>query len=149
MRQNIRKALIFGSQAIWLSACASGVTLTESAPTVSALEGDESRLVFYRTQVMGAAVQPKISVNGSETDTCQPNKVFFVDVPPGRNRVTAQTENKEELTVEIGPGQTAYIECTINFGLFVGRVDLKFVPEATGKAEVGSLAFSGLYEVGT
>ena len=149
MQKSIGKAGIFSVLALGLSACASGNSLSESAPSVPAVQNNEARLVFYRTQVMGAAIQPMVFVNGKKTDTCQPNKVFFVDVPTGSNTITAATENTETLTVVIGAGQTAYVECTISFGILVGRVDLKVVPRETGMGKVGALAFSGLYEIGS
>ena len=146
MKNSIRSIGVVCTAALGLSACASGTTLSESAPSVPAVQRDEARLVFYRTQLLGAAVQPKIFVNGSETDTCQPNKVFFVDVRPGTHLITASTENKETLSVNVLSGETKYVECEMDIGFVVGRVDLKVVAVETGVSEVGPLAFSGLYE---
>jgi len=135
-----------GLLALGLSACASGESLTESAQRIPAVQKNEGRIVVYRKTVLGAAVQPKVLVNGVETDKCQPKKVFFVDVAPGKNVLTAQTENKASLEVDVKAGQTAYVECTIGFGFFIGHVYLKPANAAKAAEDTKSIKFGGLYE---
>ncbi len=149
MKNSAGRAGVFGAIALGLSACASGNSLSESSTSIPALQNDDARVVLYRTQTLsGSAIQPKIFVNGKGTDTCQPNKVFFVDVPTGTNTITATTEAKETLTLSIEAGQTMYVECAITWGVLIGRPDLRVVPRETALGEVSALVFSGLYEAG-
>lgn len=56
-----------------VSACATGESLEQTAPSITPVASDMSRIVVYRTQIIGAAVQPKILIDDEETDRCQPN----------------------------------------------------------------------------
>jgi len=100
----------FSVVALGLSACATGDSLAQASASIPTVSQGKSRLVVYRTEIIGAAIQPKISIDGSETDTCQPNKVFYVDVPAGRHTLTAKTEVTETLVVDASAGASTYIE---------------------------------------
>lgn len=130
-----------------LSACATGESLSQSSAAIPSVTKGKSRLVVYRTGILGAAIQPKVLVDGQETDTCQPNKVFYVDVPAGRHTLSAKTEAQETLVVDATAGAATYIECTVTFGIVVGRPDLKIVDSSTGRSKIGKLVFSGVYQV--
>lgn len=130
-----------------LTACATGDSLSQSAASIPEVAQGMSRIVVYRTQIMGAAVQPKIFVNGQETDTCQPNQVFYVDVPAGQHVLKAVTETTETLVVNTQPNTSTYVTCEVDFGIVIGRPDLEIEHSATGRGEVNRLVFGGLYKV--
>lgn len=126
-----------------LAGCASGPTLSESksAPIAKGM----SRLVVYRTGLLGAAIQPKVQVDGKDTGLCTPNGVFSVDVPAGQHRVSATTEMTNQTVVETKAGATSYVKCSVGFGLVIGQARLEGVSTATGAAETGGLSLTGSY----
>ena len=128
-----------------LSGCASGRTTAELPQSQLALAPSNARIAVYRTGIMGAAVQPKVKVNGRKTGACQPNAVFYVDVPPGTYEVSASTESTETIFVDAKAGQTHYVECSIGFGVLVGRPNLVEVTSGTGRGKTRDLVFKGKY----
>lgn len=128
-----------------LSACASGASMQESRDAVAAVPEDKGRIVVYRTAITGAAIQPTVSVSGAERGKCQPKGAFSVDVAPGNHIVSATTEARRETMVTVARGQTSYVRCSIGFGLLVGQPRFEVVPEATGRQESASLAYTGRF----
>jgi hypothetical protein len=128
-----------------LSACASGPTMLESDAAVAAIPADMGRVVVYRNGIMGAAIQPTVSIDGVERGKCQPNGAFSVDVAPGNKTVAATTEVRRETVVTVAEGQTSYVRCSIGFGFLVGQPRLEVVTAETGQEESTSLVFLGRF----
>jgi hypothetical protein len=63
--------------------------MKSSIPTLAA---DQGRVVFYRTTVFGAAVQPEVKLNGVTVGTAVPNGFFWADRPPGPIEISTSTE---------------------------------------------------------
>lgn len=131
--------------AIALSGCASGTKWTDAEAVKVPPPRGQSRIVVFRDGLLGAAVQPTVTVNGRGTGTCQPNGAFFVNVPPGRHEVTATTEVTNSVQVETAKGSTAYVQCSIGIGFFVGRPHLTPVTPAFGEKAVQPLVFTGAH----
>lgn len=128
-----------------LSACASGPSMQESSPQISAIPAEKGRIIVYRTGIMGAAIQPTVTIGGVERGKCQPNGAFSVDVAPGEQIVSAATEVRRQTVVNVERGRHYYVRCSIGFGFLVGQPRLEVVPEATGKQESAPLAFVGAF----
>lgn len=128
-----------------LSACASGPSMQELEPGASTIPVNKGRVVVYRTGILGAAIQPIVSVDGVERGRCQPNGAFTVDVAPGQRIVSASTEIQRETVVTVGQGQTAYVRCSIGFGILVGQPRLEVVPDQVGEQESAPLALIGRF----
>lgn len=128
-----------------LSACASGPSMQESSASLAPLSQDSGRIVVYRTGIMGAGVQPTISVDGVERGRCQPNGAFSVDVAPGQRLISATTEVRRETAVTVMPGSISYVRCAIGVGFLVGQPRLEVVPEAVGARESAPLSLTGTY----
>lgn len=126
-----------------VSGCASGAKLSEAK--IATAPPGMSRIAVYRTGIMGAAIQPVVSVDGKQTGKCQPNGVFFVDVKPGMHRVTATTESTAEVQVNTVDNPVSYVECSIGIGWVVGRPKLVGVTSETGEAVIGDLVLTGSY----
>jgi hypothetical protein len=131
--------------ALLLAGCASGTHWSEVASTRSPPAKGQSRIVVYRDGLLGMAVQPTVSVDGRKTGDCQPNGAFLVDVPPGRHEVSAETEVKRTIEVTTARDGTAYVECSIGIGFFVGRPQLAQVPASMGETAVKPLVFTGAH----
>jgi hypothetical protein len=127
-----------------LGACATGEKISE-ATQVAPVPANASRIVVYRTNIMGGAVQPQVIVDGSPTGVCQPGGAFYVDVKPGQHRVSASTESTSSATVTTASGQSSYVECSIGFGVFIGRPLLKAKPAAEAAPAVRDLVLTGQF----
>ena len=141
---SVRTAIVLLA-ALLVSACASGPTVSESPEARKAAAPGKTRIIIYRSSVIGAAVQPAIKVDGRKTGSCEPNGVFFVDVRPGKHEVSASTEVTKTITVDTRRSRTVYVECSIGIGVLVGRPHLAKVPSNTGKRKIAKLAFGGKY----
>jgi len=123
-----------------LAACAGGPKLSES--NVPSIPQDQGRIYFYRTQVIGVAVQPSIRLNGNKVGDCQPNGVFFKDVAPGDYEATVTTEVEHKLTFTIAKSEEKYVRCYITFGLFVGHAVLELVDPEEARGKIAGLSLT-------
>jgi hypothetical protein len=130
-----------------LSACASGSSLSDSAVSIEPPAPGMTRITVYRDSIFGAAIQPAVRVNGTETGRCQPNGVFYVDVPDGTHEVIAQGETTSRVVIDTDLYDQAYIKCSIGMGIIGGRPQLVPVDAATGGRDVQDLVFTGNYTV--
>lgn len=128
-----------------LAACATGKSVSETPQAEIALALGKARIAVYRTQVVGFAVQPVVKLNDRKTGSCVPNGVFYIDVPPGKYEVSATTEVTDSVTVTARANRTAYVECSIDFGILVGRPHLVEVTRGTAQPKVGGLVYKGKF----
>lgn len=128
-----------------LTACAtSGPKFTELAATMGAPgKPGTGRIYFYRTSVLGAAVQPEVHLNGAVVGRAVPNGFFFVDHPAGRCEISTSTEVERKLTFVLEPNQVRYVRLNISLGFFVGRVYGELIDEAKGAAEIADTRYTG------
>ena len=132
-----------------VAGCASGPTLSELEVAPAAPAPGQSRIAVYRSGIAGAAIQPAINVNDVATGACQPNSVFFVDLEPGQHTVTAATEVTRSVDVDTAVRPVSYVQCSIGFGLLVGRPNLAEVEVGVGTAAINDLVFTGTYTIGS
>jgi hypothetical protein len=131
--------------AAFLSGCATGKTITQSEKSLPPVAEGMGRIVVYRTGLLGAAVQPTVSIAGAPKGKCTPNGAFLVDVAPGDHVVSAKTEVMRETLVHVTAGQSSYVRCSIGMGFFIGQPQLEIVSPGTGKLESDKLVFTGKY----
>jgi Protein of unknown function (DUF2846) len=130
--------------AAMLGACASGPKLAEMQASIPAVKAGEGRIYFYRSgSMMGAAIQPKIMVNGKVVGESKPGGFFFVDLPPGAVEVSTSTEVEKKLSLTLDGGQTRYVRTVIGFGLLVGRVYPELVDNAEGAKGMADTSYIG------
>lgn len=126
-----------------LSGCASGPKHAEVATSIPTLSATEGRVYFYRTALMGAAVQPDVYLNGKVIGSAVPGGFFFVDQAPGACEVSTATEVEKKLTFTLAQGETRYVRLNMAFGLLVGRVVPELVPAAEATKEIGDTSYAG------
>lgn len=124
---------------------ASGPRYSEMAGSLPSLGDNEGRIYFYRNSIMGAALQPEVSVNGQAVGKSRPNSFFYIDRPAGSYRASARTESEGTVDIVLRPKQTAYVLMSMNFGLVVGRPSFDRVSETEGRKEIQSLAYDDSY----
>ncbi|MBJ2159059.1 DUF2846 domain-containing protein [Variovorax sp. IB41] len=135
-----------------LAAClfgcsATGPRFSEVSQNLPSLGENEGRIYFYRNSILGAAVQPEVSVNGQVVGKSQPNSFFFIDRPAGTYRATARTEAEGSINIVLRPRQTAYVQMSISMGFLVGQPAFERVGEAEGRSALPPLAYGGTVPV--
>lgn len=129
---------------VLLVACAtSGPKFSEMTAAMSTAKPDMGRIYFYRTTVLGFAVQPSVRLNGEVVGKAVPNGFFYVDCPPGNYQVATETEVERRLTFTLEAGQVRYVRLNISMGFWVGHVYGELLDEAKGQAEIADLRYTG------
>src|SRR5262245_5793226 len=81
-----------------LAGCATGgaryADVNVAAPKLAA---DRGRIYFYRTSILGFAIQPEIKLNGESVGSAAPGGFFFVDRPRGNYVASSTTEVESKL----------------------------------------------------
>jgi len=126
---------------------ASGPRFSEMAGSLPSLGENEGRIYFYRNSILGAAVQPEVSVNGQIVGKSQPGSFFFIDRPVGTYRASARTEAEGTIDIVLRPKQTAYVQMSISMGFLVGHPVFERVGESEGRSALPSLAYGGAVPV--
>jgi len=144
MRMICARAAIALVAATLLSGCATSTPKhSEMAASMAAMPPDMGRIYFYRTILLGFAVQPAVRLNGEVVGKAVPNGFFYVDRPAGNYEVTTATEVERKLSFTLDAGQVRYVRLNISMGLFVGHVYGELVDEAQGRSEIVDMRYTG------
>ena len=128
------------------SACASGVKFTEMNPSTMPKDQDSGRIFFYRTTVLGAALQPDIRLNGTKVGDSVAQGFFYVDRPPGNYEIVTSTEVDRKVTFVLEKEQTRFVKFSVSMGFFVGHVYGELVDSAVGLEEIKDCKYTGAEE---
>ncbi|MBL4868801.1 MAG: DUF2846 domain-containing protein [Pseudomonadales bacterium] len=127
---------------ITLSGCATGPTFKEYSSNITPVKSDSGRIYVYRLTALGAAVQPKVRLNGEIVGKAVPKGFFYVDRPAGSYEVSASTEAKRSLTLNLEPGDERYVRLEVKMGLFVGHVKPILVDKSVGEEEIATTKYA-------
>ncbi len=105
--------------------------------TENQLQDDCALLHIYRKGSMaGAAIGYDIYLDNQKVFRAKnKSKTTIKITKEGVDTLSAKTETKVELPINIQFGKEYYIRCGIKMGAFVGRPKLEAVDNQTGKAE--------------
>jgi len=142
MKKLFNLLLITGS-ALFMTGCATGPKYSQVKTSFPILAEDNGRIYFYRTAVLGAAIQPSVKLNDEVIGTAKPGGFFYVDRPPGDYKVATSTEVKRELSLTLDKGQSRYVRLDISLGFFAGHVYPVLVEDATGESEIVNCSYTG------
>lgn len=106
-----------------------------------------ARLVIYRTNVMGLAVQPDYNVDNKKVGASTPNGFVLCELAPGKHQVSVGNfalnvnlgGGTDAWDLDLKPGTTTYLQAEPKIGLTVGVVTLNQVTEAQGRNETATL----------
>ncbi len=129
--------------AAFMTGCASGPSYAEAKASIPSLKPEQGRIYFYRTAVMGAAIQPDVKVNGTVAGSAKSKGFFFYDCAPGEYVVETSTEVTRKLSLLMTKGQERYVRLNIAMGFMVGHVYPELVDDATGAKEIQECKFTG------
>ena len=139
MKMRLHRACILSALCAALAACASGPKL--STVQIPNVPPDQGRVYFYRTALLGTAVQPAIVLNGQKVGDCQPGGVFYEDIRPGDYEASVATEVERKVTFTMAGGEEKFVRCYITMGLFVGHGNLELVAPEEARGNIHDLSF--------
>lgn|GEM_PF-579375 len=126
-----------------LTGCASGPRYADIARSIPPPAADQGRILFYRSSILGAAVQPDLRLDGNVVGSFVPRGFFYVDRPLGRYAAQAKTEAEARLDIDVLPQRTSYVEMSIGIGFIVGHPKLALRPPTEALPELSDLAYIG------
>ncbi len=144
IRRRIGAAAV-GALALALAACASGPRLSElqESGRIPNPAPDRGRIYVYRTAVIGAAVQPEVTIDGRFVGNAVPDGVFYVDLPPGRHTVATADAADRKLRLDLAAGGTRYVRLDVGFGWMRYPVYPVAVAGAEGARDIAALHYTG------
>lgn len=126
-----------------LSGCATGAKFTEVQPKMVAESPGMGRIFFYRTSLLGAALQPDVLLNEHRVGKSVAQGFFYVDQPPGNYTVVTTTEVERKLSFTLEEAQTRYVRFSVGFGFFVGHVYGELVDNSVALEEIKDCKYTG------
>jgi hypothetical protein len=117
---------------------------TKSGPIAQPPAG-MGQVVFYRTSVMGALLGCTAREGAAELARLGVGKYHVVPLAAGVHRFSAKSiESKDQLRVEVEPGETYFVKCSISMGFMSGHPKLSPSDEASfAKDAAGLQAWNG------
>ena len=134
--------LLVVTAVLLVSGCATGPMYSEMKSKIAPLAAGQGRVFVYRDSSFGAAVTPKVTINGKVVGVTRGNGFFYTDLPAGDYRLAAETEVERSLTFSLAAGETKYVKASISFGVLVGRINFDLVNATAGEEAIQSLAYS-------
>ena len=126
------------------TACqSSGRTYAEMVKTNAFLpiEQDKGRVFLYRYSTLGFAIQPPLRIDGIQVGDSVAEGFFYVDLPAGEHRATAETEVEKSLAFMLNKDETVYIKQSPALGWLVGRIELEKAEPIQAKNELTELKY--------
>ena len=89
-------------------------------------------MIFFREKkMMGAAVRYKVRENDVQLCKLGSGTFCTVQAPAGTHHYAVHTEAKDQLTLDVKPGETYYVVSSISIGAFAGHPKLTLSDKAT------------------
>lgn len=141
--KTILKFLVVICLAAVTTGCATGPKFTEVKDNIGNLALEEGRIFLYRTTALGAALQPKIKVNGVPVGKSVAKGFMFIDREPGNYEIMTSTEVDRKLSLTIEKGQTRFVKFNVSMGFFAGHVYPILVDSGVGNKEIQQCSYTG------
>jgi len=135
--------VLFLLAGVSLFGCASGPKFIELQPKMVAENPEVGRIFFYRTSVLGAALQPDVLLNGQKVGNAVSQGFFFVDRPAGNYIVATSTEVERKLSFTLERAQTRFVRFSVSMGFFAGHVYGELVDNAVASEEIKECKYIG------
>ena len=141
--RSIIKFFVIISFSVMVTGCASGPKFAEVKDSFGTLNQQNGRIYLYRTTTLGAALQPKIKLNGEVIGKSEAKGFMFLDREPGTYKIMTSTEVDRELSFILEEGQTRYVKFGVTMGFFVGHVYPNLVEPEVGEKEILGCSYTG------
>ncbi|WP_310497017.1 DUF2846 domain-containing protein [Sandarakinorhabdus sp.] len=114
--------------ALFAAAASAAADKTEGRPapaTLPAPAEGQGQVLFWRSgTVVGGGMGCGVNIGKERISALGAGHYFILPLPPGAHQFNAKSEAKDVLNVEVKPGETSYVKCTIKMGIMVGRPNL-------------------------
>lgn len=85
----------------------------------------QGQVIFWRSgSMVGGALGCGVNIGEERISALGTGKYFVLNLAPGTYEFNAKSEAKDNLTLEVDPGETYFVKCTIRMGVMVGRPNL-------------------------
>jgi hypothetical protein len=74
--------------------------------------------------MVGKAMGCGVNIGEERISALGAGRYFILDLAPGAYEFNAKSEAKDVLNIEVDPGETSYVKCTIRMGVMAGRPNL-------------------------
>jgi hypothetical protein len=102
-----------------------------AAPGAAAASGGGTVVFFREKKMLGAAIRFKVRENDVQLCKLGSGTFCTVQVPAGTHLYDVHTEAKDQLSLEVKPGETYYVISSISMGAFAGHPKLTVTDKAT------------------
>ncbi len=96
-------------------------------------------IIYRKNTRVGVFVTYDVFANEKYLTDVSNNTYFSTQLDEGVVTFTAQTDQKITQTINLVAGNTYYLRCGVNTGMWVGIPSLEFVPENTGIQETSRI----------
>src|ERR1017187_2576759 len=127
-----------------LGGCASGPSFSTYSGSIPPLDSQKARFYFYRSTLLGGAIQPAVRINGTEVGDAKPHGAFYYDVAPGEYQVETSTEVTRSLTLKLEKGDVRYVRLNVSMGFMVAHIYPELVDADVGSKEILDCKYSGM-----
>jgi hypothetical protein len=99
--------------------------------------GDQGLVYVYRAfNVLGSAITYDLHAGDLNIVTVYNGGYFPYACKPGKTEFWAQTEARASIVVDVEPGKTYYLRCSLGLGFFVGHPTLELVTFAEAQDDL-------------
>lgn len=127
----------------WLAACSAAFEVDDhpvAAPPPPDLRADQARLYFYRpNDSLFPAIRPEVIINGRKVGVSVVGEAFYRDAQPGRYEIFLTSDDDDQLTVTLAPGEVHYVRTSIILSWLGPHLSPTSVDPEQGEREVQNL----------
>jgi uncharacterized protein DUF2846 len=131
MRQ-VRPFLLAMVSLVALAACATGAKFQ----TVDTIPPGKAVIYIYRPSSLGAAITYDVKHKDRVVITTKAFGYYPYVTDPGEVELSAQTESKSSVTLDVKPGEIYYVKAVVSMGFLVGRPRLVVVSADEAKKDI-------------
>ena len=144
MKRAVSSVLLVLALSLLASCATSGPKFVDYKTVMAPPTNPElSRIFFYRTSALGAALRPDVLLNGEKVGEAIARGFFYVDRPPGEYVAVTSTEVTRKVSFVLEKDQTRYIKFIVSMGFFVGHVYGELVDESVALSEINDCRYTG------
>ena len=122
---------LLAAVALLVPCMVSGQETAEPATPVTGDTGAATVIFFREKKMLGAAIRFKVRENGVELCKLGSGSFCTLQVPAGTHLYDVHTEAKDQLTMDVKPGETYYVVSSISMGVIAGHPKLTVTDKAT------------------
>lgn len=107
------------------------LAITTKSGTISAAPADKAQVVFWRPgTIIGGALGCTVREGETEVARLGAGKYWVHVTDPGKHAYSSRGEKTDLLNMELEPGETYFVRCSIGGGIMVGGAQVSPVERA-------------------